>query len=153
MAGWSTSTKARSGLIAGADLEYCFTRNLSISAGLFYAQQGTAFNDSEFKKLEMDYINVPIVANYYIWKGLAIKVGIQPGFNLHSKEILEKETYDLDTNTINIGLPVGLSYDFGNLVLDVRTIWGLTNEFGEYPNVRSGNYSALQLTLGYKIPL
>ena len=26
------------------------------------------------------FLNIPILANFYVWKGLAIKAGLQPGF-------------------------------------------------------------------------
>ena len=32
------------------------------------------------------FLNIPILANFYVWKGLAIKAGLQPGFKLYSKE-------------------------------------------------------------------
>ena len=33
----------------------------------------------------MDYVNIPILANFYVAKGFAVKVGIQPGFLVNDK--------------------------------------------------------------------
>ena len=35
--------------------------------------------------IKMDYINVPVLLNVYVTKGLAVKAGIQPGFKVNSK--------------------------------------------------------------------
>lgn len=142
----------RLGFVAGADIEYFISRNLSIQAGLLYSQQGLKFGHYDVV-YKFDYVNVPIVANYYVWKGLAIKVGLQPGFKVSvgpygsSPKIAREE----DVKDVNLGIPVGLSYDFGNLVVDLRMICGLTNVFTDLPyNTRD---QVGQLTLGYKIHL
>ena len=35
--------------------------------------------------VKLDYINIPILANVYVVKNLAVKLGIQPAFNVNSK--------------------------------------------------------------------
>ena len=79
-------TKARVGFIAGAELEYYVSNMVGISAGMFYSQQGAEFEigGADFT-CKLDYVNVPIIANFYVWKGLALKAGLQPGFKMSSK--------------------------------------------------------------------
>ena len=36
-------------------------------------------------KLKADYVNMPLLANFYVWKGLAIKTGLQVGFLVNDK--------------------------------------------------------------------
>lgn len=96
--------------------------------------------DDETSKL--DYINIPILANVYVTKGLAVKLGIQPAFNVNSKA-------DVDAKSFDFSIPVGLSYEFSNVVLDARYNWGLTKIF---ENGDSKN-SVFQITLGYKFDL
>ncbi len=150
-------TKARVGFIAGAELEYYVSNMLGISAGMFYSQQGAEFEigGADFT-CKLDYVNVPIIANLYVWKGLALKAGLQPGFKMSSK--LEGSyagfggSTDMDdVKSIDLSVPVGISYDFGRLVLDARYNFGLTKIFDD-SNLDSKNLS-FQLTLGYKFTL
>ena len=83
----------RIGVVVGAELEYQLTDILSISGGALYSQQGAEGDalDEDGNKLDgtatvkLDYINIPILANVYVVKNLAVKLGIQPAFNVNSK--------------------------------------------------------------------
>jgi hypothetical protein len=55
-----------------------------------------------------------------------------------------------DVRPIDIGIPVGIGYEYKNVTLDARYLFGLLNiskEDGEH--LRN---SAFMFTLGYKIP-
>ena len=88
----SEDSKPRVGLAAGAEFEYQISKLLSVSAGVMYSMQGAKHSSSfniPFQQSikttttwKTDYINIPIVANVYVFKGLALKVGVQPGFNV-----------------------------------------------------------------------
>ena len=75
----------RFGVAAGAELEYQVNSFFSISGGALYSMQGLKGSDDVDVTMKLDYINVPIMANFYVVKGLALKAGIQPGFNVNSK--------------------------------------------------------------------
>ena len=78
----------RIGLAAGAEFEYGITDNIGLSAGVLYSMQGAkASEESVDYTLKLDYLNVPILANFYVAKGLALKLGVQPGFKLSSKAV------------------------------------------------------------------
>ena len=112
--------------------------------------------------MKLDYINIPILANVYVAKGFAVKLGIQPAFNVNAK--CQEITADFKDGikTIDFSIPVGISYEYMNFVIDARYNWGLTKvaknktlqimgeeiEFGG-----KGKNSVFQITLGYKIPL
>ena len=68
--------KTRVGLIAGFEGEYYANEWLGIAAGLNYAQQGWKFNETQ----KLDFINIPVTADFYVAKGLALKAGVQFGF-------------------------------------------------------------------------
>lgn len=129
----------RIGFVGGAELEYQATDIFSITGGVLYSMQGAKADD---ETLKLDYINIPILANVYVTKGLAVKLGIQPAFNVNSKA-------DVDAKSFDFSIPVGLSYEFSNVVLDARYNWGLTKIF---ENGDSKN-SVFQITLGYKFDL
>ena len=132
----------RIGFVGGAELEYQATDIFSITGGVLYSMQGAKADD---ETLKLDYINIPILANVYVTKGLAVKLGIQPAFNVNSKE----GSADVDAKSFDFSIPVGLSYEFSNVVLDARYNWGLTkiSENGDSKN------SVFQITLGYKFDL
>lgn len=148
-------TDARIGLAVGAELEYQATDMLSISAGALYSMQGCKYEYYAGNKttLKADYINIPILANVYVVKGLAVKLGIQPGFNVNSECKISNgnssTTTDVDAKSVDFSIPVGLSYEYSNVVLDARYNWGLTKVYDGY----DAKNSVFQITLGYKFDL
>ena len=141
------NTKMRVGLAAGLEFEYGVAENFGLSAGVLYSMQGAKIDivGNDKVTMKLDYINIPILANYYIVKGLAIKAGVQPGFNVQKK--LDDVKLD-DVKGFALSIPVGLSYEFSNVVLDARYNWGLTKAFKE----GDSKNSYFTITLGYRIP-
>ena len=167
------NAKVKVGFTAGAEAEYQLTKQLSLSAGALFSMQGakstTVFRevDNTTKEIrevdikntmEFDYINVPILANYYIIEGLAVKLGIQPGFNIIAKrkrtDGVEKESKNLsdlgvDVRKVDISIPIGVSYEFNDFVVDARFNLGLT----EVADAVKSKNRVFQITFGYKIDL
>ena len=152
----ASDTKARVGFIAGAELEYQVNNWLGLSAGMFYSQQGAkAEIGSSDLTWKIDYVNVPVVANFYVWKGLALKAGLQPGFKMNAKFEGSAGSYQVgtdmdDVKSLDLSVPVGISYDFGGLVLDARYNFGLSKIFDYDDDLKN---LAFQLTIGYKVSL
>ena len=101
----------------------------AVSADVLYSRQGSKIKDSDVK-LRTDYLNIPVLANFYLTRGMALKAGVQPGFLLAAKakegdvKVDVKEMY----KTFDLSIPVGLSYDFKfGLILDARYNIGVTN--------------------------
>lgn len=148
----TSDTEARVGVVAGAEMEYYVSKLVGLSAGLFYAQQGAELKNYDVT-WKLDYVNVPLVANFYVWKGLAIKAGLQPGFKVSAevegKSGSTKASVDLDNvKSFNLAVPFGLSYDFGRLVLDARYTVGLTKAFDD--SYLDSKNITFQLGIGYK---
>lgn len=145
----------RIGLAAGVEAEYQATDIFSVSAGLIYSMQGNkAKAEGVTQTTKLDYINIPILANVYVTKGLAVKLGVQPAFNVSDKVKLSGgkasvEAEDVGAESFDFSIPVGLSYEFNNVVLDARYNFGVTNiaDGGDSKN------SVFQFTLGYKFAL
>lgn len=148
----------RVGLVVGAELEYQATDVFAISGGLLYSQQGAKMNDMDIDgTMKLDYINVPILANFYVAKGFAFKAGIQPGFNVNDKAkasgsgaSVEMGLGDLSKGFV-LAVPIGLSYEFSNIQLDARFNWGVTHALSN--SYDSCNSNAFMITLGYKFSL
>lgn len=148
---------ARIGLAAGAEFEYGVTDMIGVSAGLVYSMQGYKFSEGNVDTtVKLDYLNVPILANVYVAPGLAVKLGVQPGFKLSSKvkmegsgTSIEGESDDDGVKEFDLAIPVGVSYQYQNIVLDARYNWGVTKVFDD----GDSKNSVFQITLGYKFSL
>lgn len=145
----------RIGLAAGVEAEYQATDIFSVSAGLIYSMQGNkAKEEGVTLTTKLDYINIPILANVYVTKGLAVKLGVQPAFNVSDKQKssggkASVEAEDVGAESFDFSIPVGLSYEYNNVVFDARYNFGVTNiaDGGDSKN------SVFQFTLGYKFAL
>lgn len=147
-------TTSRIGFVGGLEGEYQASDIFSLSLGVNYSQEGFKMKNSD-NKIKLDYINVPILANVYLTKGLAVKVGVQPGFNVDNSVTVDgnttsssKKDYD-GIKSVALSIPVGLSYEISNVVLDARYNWGVTKAFD---GLDSKN-SVFQVTIGYKFQL
>lgn len=170
------TTKYKPGFTVGADIQYQNTSRLAVSIGVFYTREGFRYSDmrddmqygSDARRVDimenihvdMDYINIPLMAHYYIVENLSVNAGIQFGFLASSHYKVEETafeetakdgtdemtiTYLKDTegnvlnhhkyntdwskmfNKLNVSIPIGLSYEYGNVMLDARYNIPLTN--------------------------
>ena len=153
----------RFGLVAGAESEWQVTKMISLSTALLYSAQGdkeSGYNTNGVPvKLtaQLDYINIPIMANIYAAKGLAFKLGVQPGFCVRSEYELKgggvtvsgsMSDIGISINTFDLSIPVGISYEYKNFVIDGRYNFGITNMVkGDTKN------RVIQFTIGYRFDL
>ena len=159
-------TSPRFGVAAGVELEYQIKKKFSVATGLLYSMQGvkadvrTDYYSTSRVTFKTDYINIPIIANIYLLKGLAIKFGIQPGFNINAKYTFSagvgSENYSLSrigvkVNTFDLAIPVGLSYENKYIVFDARYNIGVSKLL-ETPADDSRN-CVFQFTIGHKFRL
>ncbi len=158
----SDNFDSRIGLAAGVEGEYQVSDIFSLSLGAVYSQQGnkidkTVLGQSLKYTNKLDYVNVPVMANVYVVPGLAVKLGVQPGFNVSSKGKAvantvagsADKTLELDAKSVDFSIPVGLSYEYKGVVLDARYNWGLTKVW----DGSDSKNSVFQITLGYKFEL
>jgi hypothetical protein len=105
------------------------------------------------------------MAQYYPTKGLALKAGIQPGFCVNKKYKFEgtasvnptaerksfNEEYKITEGVkgFQFAIPVGVSYEYANFVLDARYNIYLTKAL----KGSDSRHSVFSFTLGYKFAL
>lgn len=146
-------TKMKAGAVAGVEAEYRVSDLIGVSAGVLYSMQGVKADEGDYKQ-KLEYINIPILANFYVWKGLALKAGIQPGFLTSAKEDFGGDD-DLDMKdaceSFDFSIPVGASYEWNDFVLDLRYNIGVTKIYKE--DEGSSKNGVLAITLGYKFAL
>ena len=174
---------------AGVEAEYGVNDWLGVSLGAVYSQQGAKvdyfydtygseyYTATERGKVHAEYINVPLLANFYIpgVKGLAVKTGVQLGFCVDSEfyiSITPHANYGVTTDpsimsqtpsggfksgqdfakSIDFGIPVGLSYEYKNVVLDARYYFGLT-KIDKTTYLEDFRNRYFSFTLGYRFHL
>lgn len=155
------NAKMKFGIAGGAEFGYHLSDPFAVTVGALVSMQGANFDDTNLSKdmkTTLTYLNVPILANYYVAPGLALKAGIQPGFMLSakSKGSLNSGTgwTDWDTSgtdgykTFDLAIPLGLSYEISDFVIDARYNLGLT----KIADGSDSKNSVIMVTLGYKIP-
>ena len=156
--------------VGGIEGEYAFTDKLGLSVGLLFAMQGSKTKDNRFKVTE-NYVNVPIMLEYYPFEniGLALKTGAQVGFSFRRRVKIDGVTYSADYvwarnpwgypvyvqtelskqfNKVDLAIPLGVSYEFSNIVFDVRYNLGLINVMKDDPE--NSKNRLWQFTVGYK---
>ena len=149
------------GMIAGVEAELGLTSNFGLSLGLNYAQFGCSSKMAEdgvrlAVDVKTNYLTMPVLANIYICKGLALKAGIQAGYytngEISAKTSGFKVGVDIDdyVEKLDFGIPVGLSYEFKGLTVDARYYYGLNKAFDEDLIGKVYN-RGLSITLGYRI--
>ena len=170
--------KSKLNLAYGVDFERFFTDQFSLSLGLMFTNQGCKYDiiyyeptnlggsssngsSSNTTKLNIYYGSLPIMANFYVLPGLALKAGVQPAFRVKAKIENGDTKLDLDNmidmlfagegnklNTFDLSIPVGLSYEIIGITADVRYNFGLTKLIS---NTDKGIYNKVfMVTLGYK---
>lgn len=148
------NSKSRVDFAGGLEAEYQATDIFSLSAGLIYSRQGFKMDDTKIAGFTVkgdswspSYLNIPVLANVYVVKGLAVKFGVQPGF------MVDKDDAGDAVKTFDFSIPVGLSYEFPTVpvVLDARYNWGVTKVIDAGDD--SPKNSVFQITLGYKFDL
>lgn len=140
-------------LVAGAEFEYGLSDMVSLSAGALYSMQG-AEAGSYNGKLKLNYLTVPLLANVYVLPGFAVKLGLQPAVKLSAKATAEENGVKIEADVdgvkgFDLSVPVGISYEFNNIVLDARYNMGLT----KIVDTEKCKNSVFQLTVGYKLAL
>ncbi len=177
------SRNYKPGLMAGLDVEYQITDILAVSAGAYYSQQGTKYDDvdeyhdittknwREVRKWKehYDYVNIPVMLSAYVYKNLALKVGAQLGINTNGKmeytnipfsrtqsgEIQRGNLYKVENDILlkkmEFSIPVGISYEYMNVILDARYNIGLTN-VNKYGGSTNRN-SVFTVNVGYRFSL
>ena len=167
-----SDAKKKVGLAAGLEAEYQLTETFSFAGGVMYSMQGAKGHYYTFEsfsssngaityyydwlkydaKINLHYITLPFVINAYLMKGFAFKFGFQFGIEASTDFTIDGKSANpdiVDINTFDFSIPVGVSYEFKNFVLDGRYNIGVTKVAKD----EDGRNSVFQITLGYKFDI
>ena len=118
------------------------TRQFAVQPELVYSVQGAKYTNGGIEsKLNLGYINVPVLLQYMFDNGFRLQAGPQVGFMLNAKTEIGDVKTDVKDNfkTVDFGLGFGAGYvttsGFG---IDARYNLGLSN-INENDAVKSTN--------------
>lgn len=135
----SIDAKIKSGFNGGLFGEYRFNKLFALSPELLFSMQ--RFKDKGIPR-EIDrrysYINLPIMAKFYILKNLSVDVGPQIGYLLSANDV-----YYHKYNHFDLSIGAGVTYNFSRFFASVRYNVSVIN-------VNESLNSVIQAGIGYR---
>lgn len=87
------------------------SEKFAVQPELVYSSQGFTFSESGVDVTgKLDYINLPVLADFTVANGFSIQAGPQVGFNITDKVEAEGESESLDAESIDFGAAFGAQY-------------------------------------------
>lgn len=146
------TTSAKIGFHVGGLVELKLTDKFAIQPELLFSMQGATtklnendsqgFSSTSEDKINLSYLNVPVMFKYYIVKGFNVEAGPQVGFLVSAKDKLTYNENDNGTvfnsstsvdvkslyKSIDFGFNLGAGYDFTeNFFAGIRYNIGLSD--------------------------
>ena len=130
------NNNSRTGFHLGVLAEIPVGDRFSLQPEVLYSTQGTKDEGANYTdEYKLDYIQVPLIAKFYLIDGLALEAG--PSFNFLVNEEYNYESNLLDiradselASTFELGGALGASYRFNNgFFLNGRYVLGFTDAF------------------------
>lgn len=127
-------------------------------------------------KVDRQYVNIPLMAEVYVARNFALKAGVQLGFLVKAERTHSEQEYTVKKsgeytylstveqkqdekeylNKVDISIPIGLSYEYENVILDARYNIGLTNAANKNVSTLLGigeRNKTFEFTVGYRFAL
>ena len=165
------------GFVGGADVMYQASDVVGLSAGLSFVQAGCKLKDNKGKdyvsygrNLQMNYVTMPILIHSYLLPGFSVKAGLEPTLLVSAKSNEIQQSYEVDKegkksnfhedeftidmkngmHKFGLSIPVGVSYEYENVVLGALYHVGV---FNIYKKGDSSRNSVFEVSVGYKLNL
>ena len=175
---YQLKSRYKHGFTAGAELSY-ERDVLSATLGLMYSNRGTKYQDYTYESLSyqekvsgmqytLHYLEMPLMGGYEIANGLRVKAGVQLGYLLKADftsssiitmtaddgvKTIEPNETDIDVmdtfKKVDVCIPVGISYEFSNVVVEARYLIGVTTN----SDLVKARNSGFVFTVGYGFDL
>lgn len=139
------------GLAFGGFVEIKVSDKFAIQPEVLFSAQG-AKSSSEDGKLNLSYLNIPIMAKFYVAEKFNLEAGPQLGFLVSAKTKYDGNSEDVKKyyNSTDFGLNLGAGYDVSkNIAIGVRYSAGLSNIVKDSGDDKVRN-SNIAISLGYK---
>lgn len=139
----------------GAVAEIPICNSISLQPELLYSRQGSDYEEASFSgSVKADYLNVPVMAKYYLGEGFSVEAGPQIGFLMSAKDEYDGGDDDIKDylKSTDFGVNFGLGYKLDNgLNFSARYNLGLSNVNDSNDLDAGAEYknSVIQIGIGY----
>ena len=130
----------------GATAEIEISESFSIQPELLYSGQGYSYNDATAK---VDYINLPVMAKFYVADGFSVEAGPQIGFLASAKADVGGVSVDIkdELKSTDFAFNIGAGYKVSSVLnLGLRYSMGLTDVEDDSNGFK---HSVFLLSIGY----
>ena len=159
-------TKSRTSFHVGALVEFPLAEIFSLQVEALYSGQGHEYTNSvidltapggvssQTTEVQLDYINVPVLAKVYLFKGFSLEAGPQFSFLVNEEFDSQPNNDDGDTDTDNVetfdfGVAGGLTFQTEmGLFASARYNQGITNIIKDSEDNITN--TVFQIGIGYK---
>lgn len=146
--------------------EIPLSERFSIQPEVLYSGQGYDIadrNDADDIEYQLDYINVPVLAKFYVVEGLSLEAGPQVGFLVNTEidydpsGTNDNNSISLDDdqfNKVDLSVALGASYKFrGGFFVNARYNAGLSDIYDDSANTyfakADAKHSVFQAGIGF----
>ncbi len=138
----SADTDSRTGYHIGAVLQLSVAETFAIQPELLYSAQGT-------DDIDVDYLNIPILAKLKFAKVFSIEAGPQFGFVVNDgvKDAFADFESNVEAESFDISGAVGAGVEISKFFGQIRYNFGLTDVIDGF----DGKNTAFQISVGYYI--
>jgi hypothetical protein len=135
------------GIHLGGFAELKLSDKFAVQPELLFSMQGAG---SDAADLKTNYINIPVMAKYFVTDNFSVEAGPQIGFLMSAK--FDGEDAKDGLNSTDFGLNFGGSYYIDeNMFLTARYGFGLSEVEKDLASGENGSTnSVIQLSFGYK---
>ncbi len=140
----------------GVMAEVKLNNQFAIQPELLYSLQGASKEvEGTTATIALDYINIPVMAKYFVIDGLSLEVGPQLGILITGESTIKGEEVDESgdikkyVKSVDFGLNFGAGYTYNNFNLGLRYNLGLTDIRKGDEIKKTLKNGVFQLSVGY----
>lgn len=145
------------GFQVGGFAEIKISEKFAIQPELLYSAQGASFKEEFFGEtfeydINLSYLNIPVMAKYFVTDKLSLEAGPQIGFLLSAKAKSDSASEDIKDgfNSLDFGINFGAGFDVTeNINLGLRYTAGLSNIAKDSGDMKAAN-SNIAFAVGYR---
>lgn len=119
--------------------------SMSIRADAVISMQGAKWAENDMSgRVDLLYLNAPVVFRYQNIRGLFFEAGLQPGLLLRARDKFEGQSYDYKeyVKALDFSIPLGAGYNINdNIAVGLRVIPGISDiNKGDYYTTKDRNF-------------
>ena len=139
----------------GAVVEIPVSDGFSFQPEILYSAQGSDYEEESFSgSVKADYLNVPLMAKFYVGEGFSVEAGPQIGLLMSAKDEYDGGDEDIKDflKSTDFGVNIGLGYKLeSGLNFGARYNLGLSNvnDSDDFDGGSEYKNGVIQVSVGY----